>query len=110
MSKSPYKPTLPSDAEHLRAFSQRLALVLNMRRLLGKSVVSQADVHRGLEAIGVEVSDGTISRWFAGRFWPSEPRTAIGLAQVLGVDPGWLYYDTYSTAESPPDLRAILRT
>ena len=108
MSKSPYRPTLPSDAEHLQAFAQRLALVLNMRRLLGKQTISQADVAREMEALGVAVSDGTISRWFQGKFWPSDPRNAIGLARVVGVDPGWLYYGEYTTAAAPEDLRAIL--
>lgn len=108
MSKPPRHHPLPGDAQHLKAFSQRLTMLLNMRRLLGKPIITQADVHRELDSIGVSVSDGTVSRWFQGKFWPSEPRSMLGLAQVLEVDPAWLYFAEYSSASAPEELVSIL--
>lgn len=47
------------------------------------------------------LTQGSVSRWFKG----AEPnlKTIVAIAQVLGVDPGWLAFGEISAAPPPAD-------
>lgn len=92
----------PNDAKLCLAFGRRCQLALALRSATERTRVSQADIMRGVESItGARVSDATVSRWFAGMFWPAEPSMQLALAKELQVDAGWLYFADHSSAEGP---------
>ena len=45
-------------------------------------------------------SGGAISRYMGGQV-PGDVETIVGLAKVLGVDPGWLLFGSDSSAPEP---------
>jgi hypothetical protein len=92
----------PSDARLCSQFGKRAHLALSLMGAAAQRRISQADVMRAVESYTSEaVSDATVSRWFSGKFMPSEPATMLAVARALQVDPGWLYFGDYSHAEGP---------
>lgn len=70
--------------------------------------VSQREIGERVGArLGREAfSQAAVSRWFQGRMPDWE--VLLALAEVCGVDPGWLAFGARSAAPAPPNAAARL--
>ena len=87
-------------------FRERMFRAWTLLQLRKGQQLSQQWLGRelGLE-LGREsaVDQGLISYWLSGKKTPGDYETMVGLARVLGVDPGWLAFGEASEAPGPPD-------
>lgn len=86
-------------------FGQRMFRAFTLLRLRRGGDLSQTWLAEELARVMGKpepFSQGAISRYMHGQI-PGELDTILGLAKVLGVDPGWLAFGDESEAPAPDD-------
>lgn len=71
---------------------------MKLRKLRVGANLSQEDLAEALDALGAEVSDGTISNWETGRHAPNL-KEAVALAKFFGVSLDYLAFDELGNDE-----------
>lgn len=86
-------------------FRERIyqALAELERREGGKRVHYTEFTRRVSKALGRPLHAGTARKWLEGATVPDELETFVAIAEVTGVDPGWLAFGVASKAPGPRD-------
>jgi hypothetical protein len=86
----------------LTTFGQRFDQSLRRWRVGGVRERTDLDF-----AEAMSITSGLVSQWKL-REEPPPPGPGLKAARLLGVDPGWLYFDTASKAPAPDWWAAVL--
>lgn len=91
-------------------FAERLRhAIWLLGRPPGKSPTQSELAQSVQNEIGKSVSQATVAGWLAGAF-PRSIESMLALAEVLDVDPGWLYFGEASKAPAPGQLEHAAAT
>lgn len=96
------------DVDRFATYAGRLKHALWIREGVTGEKLSQARLAELVEGkLGKSFRQTTAGGWLAGAM-PRGDASQLALAEVLGVDPGWLYYGAKSRAPAP-EIPAHLR-
>lgn len=88
----------------LASYPGRVTYCLGLLALReGVTRISQEDIAARVEQrIGKRYPQPTVGRWL--KRWPKEVEVMVALAEVLGADPGWLYFGPGASSAPAPTL------
>ena len=103
---SPHRKGRPVDAKPHAELAFRMLLGLHKAEMRARRRINFSEVARRMGEIAPPAPQvSTVTRWFDGESSPDTREAMATLAQVFGVDPGWLAYGPTSQTPAADDAQ-----